>query len=515
MTKVLSKYTYIILLAVPLFFCISHIYSSPEEESHNATSTVQGHHYVDTSLNNQARLHFLQGKYVEAQPLYKRALKKYENEPGQEQTQPVDKSTGQKHKHLIKPEEPHKEVHGHEDPLAPILLGIVIILAAAKIGGGIFEKMGQPSVLGELVLGIIIGNLAYFTGWEFFAPLRNHTFVDLLARFGVIILLFDIGLETNIRDMVRVGLSSLLVALGGIIAPFILGYFTSLYFFPDAAMTVHLFVGATLCATSVGIKARVLKDLGKLQTIEAKIILGAAVIDDIIVLFILAIVTDIVVTGSVDPFHIARTSIFSILFLSGAIFMGLKLAPLLGYYTTHTKVEGWKLTMAIVFCLLLSYVANLIGLATIVGAFAAGLILREVRFKDLKGGEHGIQEIMRPASFVFVPIFFLLIGMQIKLELFFDMHVLTVSLAITLAAIIGKQACGFCALEKGLNRIAIGIAMIPRGEVTLIFAGIGKSIGVISDTIFTALIMTVIITTLITPPALKLSMSRTPSTQKD
>ena len=512
MTKVLSKYTFIILLSVPLVFYISHIYSSPEEESCNTTSTVQEHHYVATSLNNLARLFFLQGKYVEAQPLYKRALNKYENELGQEKTSPpVVPAETSKYPEKRMP----RGIHKHTDPIAPILLGIVIILVAAKIGGGIFEKIGQPAVLGELVLGIIIGNLAYFTGWEFFAPLRNHTFVDLLARFGVIILLFEIGLETNMRDIVKVGLSSLLVAVGGVVTPFILGYFTSLYFFPDAGFSVHLFVGATLCATSVGIKARVFKDLGKLQTTESSIVMGAAVLDDIIVLFILAIVTDIVVAGSVDLFPVVQTSIFSILFLSGAIFMGLKLAPLLGYYTTRTKVEGWKLAMTIVFCLLLSYVANLIGLATIVGAFAAGLILREVRFKDLKGGEHGMQEILRPASFVFVPVYFLLIGMQIKLELFYDKHVLLVSLAITLAAIIGKQVCGLCVLEKGLNRIAIGVAMIPRGEVTLIFAGIGKSIGVISDTIFTALIMMVIITTLITPPALRLSMSRTPSTQKD
>ncbi|MHC4268472.1 MAG: cation:proton antiporter [Planctomycetota bacterium] len=471
MKKVLSKYSLIVLLALPLTFYMSHVYSFPEKPSRNAVSTER------------------------------------------EQTSLPVKSSTQTLKHAK--ENADKVKHGHEDPIAPILLGIVIILAAAKIGGGIFEKIGQPSVLGELVLGIIIGNLAYFTGWEFFAPLRNHTFVDLLARFGIIILLFEIGLETDIRDMVRVGLSAFLVALGGVVTPFILGYFTSSYFFPDAGASVHLFVGATLCATSVGIKARVLKDLGKLQTTEAKIILGAAVLDDIIVLFILAIVTDVVITGSVNPFHIARTSMFSILFLSGAIFMGLKLAPLLGYYTTQMKVEGWKLAMAIVFCLLLSYLANLIGLATIVGAFAAGLILREVRFKDLKGGEHGMQEILRPASFVFIPVFFLLIGMQIKLELFLDMHVLTVSLAISLAAIIGKQVCGFCALEKGLNRIAIGVAMIPRGEVTLIFAGIGKSIGVISDVIFSALIIMVIITTLITPPALRLTMSGTPSTKKD
>ncbi len=471
MKKVLFNSTLIILLALPLAFYMSRVYSYSEKPSRTAISTER------------------------------------------EQTSLPVKSSTQTGKHSE--ENSNKVKHGHEDPIAPILLGLVIILTAAKIGGGIFEKIGQPAVLGELVLGIIIGNLAYMTGWEFFAPLRNHTFVDLLARFGVIILLFDIGLETDIREMVKVGLSSFLVALGGVIAPFILGFFTSRYFFPDAGTSIHLFVGSTLCATSVGIKARVLKDLGKLQTIEAKIILGAAVLDDIIVLFILAIATDVVISGSVHPLHIAMTSMFSLLFLSGAVFMGLKLAPLLGYYTTHMKVEGWKLAMAIVFCLLLSYIADLIGLATIVGAFAAGLILREVRFKDLKGGEHGMQEILRPASFVFVPVFFLLIGMQIKLELFLDMHVLKVSMAITVAAIIGKQVCGLCALEKGLNRIAIGIAMIPRGEVTLIFAGIGKSLGIVNDVVFSSLIIMVIITTLITPPALRWSMSETPSQKKD
>ncbi len=455
MKKVLSKYTLILLLVLPLAFYMSCVYPSPENPSRNA------------NLTEHAK------------------------------------------------ENAGEVMHGHEDPIAPILLGIIIILTAAKIGGGIFEKIGQPAVLGELILGIIIGNLAYMTGWEFFAPLRDHTFVDILARFGAIILLFEIGLETDIRDIVKVGLSSLLVALGGIVTPFILGYFTSLYFFPDAGFNVHLFVGATLCATSVGLKARIFKDLGKLQTTESSILMGAAVIDDIIVVFILAIITDIVVTGSVGLFPVVRTSIFSILFLSGAVFMGFKLAPFLGYYTIHRKAEGWKLAMAIVFCLLLSYTANLIGLATIVGAFAAGLILREVRFKDLKGGEHGIQEIMRPASFVFVPVFFLLIGMQIKLEIFGNLSALKVALVITLAAILGKQVCGFCALEKGLNRIAIGIAMIPRGEVTLIFAGIGKSLGIINDVVFSALIIMVIITTLITPPALRIAMSEKSPKQKE
>lgn len=405
--------------------------------------------------------------------------------------------------------------HGHEDPIAPILLGLVIILVAAKLGGGIFEKLGQPSVLGELVLGIIIGNLAYLTGWEFFAPLINHTLVDILARLGVIVLLFEIGLETNVRDMVKVGMSSFLVAVGGIITPFILGFLASYYFIPDAGFNVHLFVGSTLCATSVGVKARVLKDLGKLQTTEAKIIMGAAVLDDIIVLFLLAIVTDIVISGSISPLHIIRTSIYSILFLSSAIIMGIKLAPFLGHYTSGMKVEGWKLIAAIVFCLVLSYIANLIGLATIVGAFAAGLILKEVRFRDLEGSEHGMREVVRPASFIFVPVFFLLIGMQVNLEIFRDISVMKIAAAITVAAILGKQVCGLCALGKGLNRISIGVAMIPRGEVTLIFAGIGKSLGIITDSIFSALIVMVIFTTLITPPLLKLTMKKTLPVQHD
>jgi len=309
MKKVLSKYTLILLLALPLAFYMSCVYPSPEKSSRKAISTER------------------------------------------EQTSLPVKSSIQTRNHSK--ENADKVKHGHEDPIAPILLGIVIILAAAKIGGGIFEKISQPAVLGELVLGIIIGNLAYFTGWEFFAPLRNHTFIDLLARFGVLILLFEIGLGTDIRDMVRVGLSSLLVALGGVMAPFILGYFTSLYFFPDAGFSVHLFVGATLSATSVGIKARVFRDLGKLQTTESSIVMGAAVFDDIIVLFILAVVTDIVVTGSVDPFPVIQTSIFSILFLVGAIFMGLKLAETgSASWLLHDTYEGRGLEAGHGYCFL-------------------------------------------------------------------------------------------------------------------------------------------------------------------
>ena len=465
MTRGLSKCILIGILAAFSYLCIHDAYSSAKGENQYPTSGEPG----KTSL------------------------------PVASETQTAEHSEGKE----------SKPVHGHTDPIAPILLGIVILLVAAKIGGALFEKIGQPAVMGELILGIFIGNLAYFTGWEFFGPLRNHSFVDLLAGFGVIILLFEIGLETDVREMVKVGLSSLLVAVSGVVVPFTLGYFTSLFFFPHEGFSIHLFVGATLCATSIGITARILKDMGKLQIPEARIILGAAVIDDVIGLFILAIVTDIVITGSINPIHIAQTAIISVIFLVGAIIMGFKLAPFLGHYTSKMKVESWKFVAAIVFCLILSYIANLIGLATIVGAFAAGLILREVRFRDLEGVEHGMKEVIRPASFVFVPVFFVLMGMQLKLEIFSNLYVLWIAAAITTAAIVGKQVCGLSVLGKGLNRLTIGIGMTPRGEVGLIFAGIGKSLGVINDTIFSALVIMVIVTTLITPAALKSSLTGT------
>lgn len=395
----------------------------------------------------------------------------------------------------------------HSDPIAPVLLGLIIILLAAKIGGEVFEKLNQPAVLGELIFGIFIGNLAFLSGGVFSLTYLVETeAIDILARLGVIILLFQVGLESNIKEMMKVGISSFFVAILGVIAPMILGYFVASLIIPEAGFNTHLFIGATLTATSVGITARVLKDLNKLATAESKIILGAAVIDDVLGLIILSVVSGIVLSGSVNFVSIATISFTSVAFLVGSILVGLKMAPIIGRKVSKMKVEGMKIVTAFLFLFTMSYFADAMGLATIVGAFAAGLVLDDVSFKNKR--EHHIEVLVKPLYCIFVPIFFVLMGTQVKLESFLDLKVIMIALGITIVSVIGKQICGLGVRCKKASKLTVGIGMISRGEVGLIFAGVGKEIGVIDDSLFGAVVLMVIITTLITPPLLKWSIAR-------
>jgi Kef-type K+ transport system membrane component KefB len=420
----------------------------------------------------------------------------------------------------------------HGDPLAPILVILVVILISAKLGGEIFERLGQPSVLGELIAGVILGNIALIhPNWTFFEPLRAEitsegwaNFIDLLAKLGVILLLFEVGLESTVAEMKKVGKSALFVAVAGIIAPFILGFGVSLIFIREIPaglvnrlpadfnlFNIHIFIGATLCATSVGITARVFKDLGKLQTKEAKIILGAAVIDDVLGLIILAVVAGIVgaaMTGQVfSLISIAKITFFALGFLVAAIVLGTMLIPRILRFLRKLRTQGIMVISALIFCFLLSWLADMAGLATIVGAFAAGLILEEVHFKGFKE-DVSLHQLIRPISTIFVPIFFVLMGIRVRLETFANFEILGLALSITVAAIIGKQVCSLATGQKGIDKLSIGIGMIPRGEVGLIFAGIGRSVGVFDDSLFSAIVIMVIITTLMTPPILKLTLSR-------
>lgn len=403
---------------------------------------------------------------------------------------------------------------GHADPVAPVLMWIVVILIAAKLGGELFEKFGQPAVLGELIFGVIVGNL-HLLGITWFVPIALDAHIDILSRLGVIILLFMVGLESNIKEMMKVGIPSLLVATVGVIVPFVLGFFVSKFFFPEAVLNVHLFIGATLTATSVGITARVFKDLGKLQLPEAKIILGAAVLDDIMGLIVLAVVSGIIVTGAFSLMSVGIITLKSVAFLIGAIVIGTYTAPWVGRQVSRMKIDGMKLISALIVAFIFSWAANYIGLATIVGAFAAGLILDDVHFKACRRknhhgeecSEYHIDDLIRPIAAFLVPIFFVLMGIQVKLETFADMKVLGVAAALTVAAIIGKQVCGLV-VKKSYSRLVIGIGMIPRGEVGLIFAAIGKGLGVVNDAIFSAIVIMVIVTTLATPVALKIALDR-------
>ncbi|MGH7598454.1 MAG: cation:proton antiporter [bacterium] len=421
---------------------------------------------------------------------------------------------------------------GHADPVAPVLLALIIILALAKIGSEVFERLGQPAVLGELLAGVLLGNLILLNpAWNFFEPLRAHVMqedwavvIDSLARLGVIILLFEVGLESTVQGMMKVGASSLFVAVLGVVAPFILGFGVSWLFIKElpaelAAIVpagfslnyVHMFIGAVLCATSVGITARVFKDLGKLQTKEAQIILGAAVIDDVLGLIILAVVSGIITAAEMgQPLAIGallRLIGVSILFLGGALGLGVFLVPKIMRQLAKLRTAGIMLIAALLFAFLLSYLANAAGLAAIVGAFAAGLILEEVHFHGFRE-EITIEKLLKPLATFLVPIFFVLMGIQVRLETFADLSVLGVAAGLTIAAIIGKQICGFGVLEKGLDRLTVGVGMIPRGEVGLIFASIGKSLKVIDDATFSAVVIMVIVTTLITPPILKVTSTR-------
>ncbi len=411
-------------------------------------------------------------------------------------------------------EEPHSDT-GHKSPVTPILLGMIIILLTAKLGGELFERMDQPAVLGELIGGVIIGNIALFTGFTYFEFLKGNEIISVISELAVIILLFQVGLESDIDEMLKVGWTSFAVAVVGVIAPFILGYGTSYFFMPDATIYVHLFIGATLTATSVGITARVFQDLGKLRTKEAKIILGAAVIDDVLGLVILAEVAGIINSGGkVNIMDFLKITGSAVAFLVISVSVGLYIGPRIGKVISKFKVKGMKLTTALCAAFFLSYLANLIDLAPIVGAFAAGLIIDESHFEAITHEYLSIEELIKPVSVFLVPIFFVLMGVQVKLETFANVQVLSMAAGLTLAAILGKQVCGFV-VPKGIDGISVGLGMIPRGEVGLIFAAYGMHLfdpvtkmPVIDSALFSATVIMVIVTTLVTPMALKWSLFR-------
>lgn len=408
------------------------------------------------------------------------------------------------------------ESAGHGGEVAEVLLGLIVILLAAKIGGDFFERFKQPAVLGELIIGMLIGNLVML-GPEIFEPFKHSLTLDVLAELGVIILLFEVGLESSLQEMLKVGVASFMVATFGVIAPFFLGWGVALFFLPEASIYVHIFVGATLTATSVGITARVLKDIGKIKTREAKIILGAAVIDDIMGLIILAVVVGIIKASNSGGAGVDSLDVFLIVakalaFVVGSILIGNMMMPQIFKFGSKFKVSGILLSTALLVCFLMAYLANLIGLAPIVGAFAAGLILDKVQYKEFTDrGEHSIDELIAPIGVFLIPIFFVKMGMMVDLSTFGDTSILAFAGVMTIVAIAGKQVCSLAIFDKSLNRIAIGLGMIPRGEVGLIFVGIGAKlvldgVPVISTGTYSAVVIMVIVTTLVTPPLLKISM---------
>jgi len=402
---------------------------------------------------------------------------------------------------------------------------LALALVVARLAGFV-ERFGQPAVLGELLAGVLLGNL----GFHFLEGMRHDALVGFLAELGVVILLFQIGLESSFSSLRRVGARAFGVAVIGMAVPFALGLLVGPILVPGASFDAYLFVGAALAATSVGITGRVFRDLGMLDSREARIVLGAAVIDDVLGLILLAVVTSLVVKGGVDAATIARIVGQSVLFLVGAVVLGRLLSPRLARVLARVHAgEGMKFTLLLALGLALAWLAHEIGLAAIVGAFAAGLFLEPAYFDDFeepeivqeirpllgslgedasnalrrvldRHAERHHEEMLGPLGYVFVPIFFIYTGMQVRLELFARVDVLLTALALTAAAIAGKLASGLAAGQA--RKWVVGWGMVPRGEVGLIFAAIGRELGAIGESSFSAVVLMVILTTLVTPPVL-------------
>jgi len=388
--------------------------------------------------------------------------------------------------------------------IARLFLALAAILVAAKLLGELAERVGQPAVLGELVAGVLLGGSVLHV-----VPSEGVSgeLIHVLAQLGVVLLLFEIGLETDLREMSRVGTASLAVAVVGVIVPFGLAYLYWAYVPHPAAGQAHLtttaiFVGATLTATSVGITARVLSDLGRLNTQEARIIIGAAVIDDVLGLVILSVVSGVAAGAAVSLLGIVRTLAVAIGFLVVAVIVGRYLVPKLFDVVVRMRVRYVLLVFAVAFALGLSALAALAGSALIVGAFAAGIILSGTNQFDT------IEHEIRPVAAVFTPIFFVSVGASVNLRLLdptsmSSRGILLVAAVLTAIAIVGKLAAGWAAPWSRFRRLVVGVGMVPRGEVGLIFADVGRRSGVLSDEVFGAVLLMVMVTTFVAPPGLK------------
>jgi Kef-type K+ transport system membrane component KefB len=397
--------------------------------------------------------------------------------------------------------------------MLPVLEALALILVLARLGGALFERFALPAVLGELLAGIVLGNLG-LVGVHVFDGVRSQPVVEAFAQIGVLFLLFQVGLQSDLAKMAAVGGSATLVAVLGVVAPMLLGLGVSGWLMPQQHVLAHWFVGATLAATSVGITARVLGDLGRASSLEGRIILGAAVIDDVLGLLVLAVITGLIQAAdsghAFDAPGVALIVGKALGFLVVAVVVGRWLSRLTFRLAARLPGEGLLLSFALAFCFAMALAAGKAGLAPIVGAFAAGLVLEDVHYHDLRARDaqrRDLAGLLEPLAGFLVPVFFVVMGMGVDVSAFARPGVLAFAAALTLAAVLGKQVCALGALGPGVDRLAVGLGMIPRGEVGLIFASIGRTLHiggerVVDDTVYSAVVIMVAATTLVTPPLL-------------
>ncbi|MCL2148062.1 MAG: cation:proton antiporter [Methanomassiliicoccaceae archaeon] len=405
------------------------------------------------------------------------------------------------------------------DEYGPILLMLVTLIVLARLASGVFSRFGVPGLIGEIVIGIVIANLA-IGDWSFLgmlgvemggAPSQGYEIVKLFAELGVIFLLFAVGLETKVKDLLSVGKAALLVATLGVLVPLMAGIALILAY--DGNMNHALFLGAALVATSVGITARVIKDMKLIDTKEAKIIIGAAVIDDVLGMMVLAIVVGMTASGGVSVSHIAMISAEALVFVVAVLAAALWVVPRLYRYFEErdkNRIAGGgrphpgvnKLVLAIAVCLGFSFFADMIGLAAIIGAFLGGMLLAEYAW------EWKLDEKIESITTLFISFFFLNVGMQVDLGSLTSASALILAAVVILLAVATKYVgcnmgarLGDRSLSKGSRNI-IGFGMVPRGEVGIIIAAIGLASGVMTSELYGVVILMAVVTTIIAPPLL-------------
>jgi Kef-type K+ transport system membrane component KefB len=414
--------------------------------------------------------------------------------------------------------------------LAGVLLSLIVIHLASKVGGEICIRLNLPPVLGELLGGVIVGvsalRLIIFpdSGLDASASLvinllqntaglapeaaasvfdRQSEAISVLSEIGVIILLFEIGLESSLTELLKVGSQAAMVAVVGVAAPFAGGVLGMIYLF-HAPPIVAIFAAAALTATSIGITAKVLSQIGRINTPEGQIIIGAAILDDILGLIVLAVVSGLGQTGKVDVGGIFYLIITASAFLVGSIFIGRALTPLLAKIVDTLQTRGQLIVVSLIFAFSLAYVATAIHLEGILGSFAAGLVLAETEKRE------GIVTDLTPLADAVVPIFFVVVGARTDLSVLnpidpVNREGLLIALFLIVVAVLGKVITGLVVFGKpGINRLAIGVGMIPRGEVGLIFVSVGATSGILPPATQAGVVVMVIFTTFLAPPLLRL-----------
>jgi Kef-type K+ transport system membrane component KefB len=377
--------------------------------------------------------------------------------------------------------------------LKQFLLSLITIYISARVMGELAVRLGQPAVLGELVAGVLLGASVLGVVQEA-EPLK------LFGEIGIIVLLFEVGLESDLQAFLNVGWSVVAVATIGVLAPFLLGYWLAVGLQIPPAQAA--FIGAALTPTSVAIPARVLHDLGKLHTHAGRIILGAAVLDDVLALVVLSVCIGLTESSQVSGIEIGRTAGLAVLFLGLAVVIGVRYAHLIAKLINRMQTRGGLLITAMTFALMLGYGAEVLRLSPLLGALAAGLILARTE------PQARITEQIKPVADIFVPVFFVLVGVAMDLSYFNPFNpqngtVLLLAGGLTVAAVVGKLACGLGVMGQNMNRWGIGAGMVPRGEFVLIFASLGLSHRIIPEDEYGAILVVVVVTTLLAPLMLK------------